>query len=116
MPPLWFLLELEKLRVNTGVIRITSGFRCWRHNFDIGGAPSSFHTMSYNKFADFGAADIQCIELMHAWQMNWIELVLGLLEATSIAGIIAHRANEHLWASYIHVDGREDPYFKIEED
>lgn len=38
------VVKLQKLRDLTGPLKVTSGFRCKKHNKDVGGSPTSQHT------------------------------------------------------------------------
>ena len=115
VPPIDFLMELEWLRQNTGPIIINSGYRCYNHNKFVGGTKMSFHTMFEDRFAKYGASDIRCPELMNAWGFTWLDIVKDLLDHTRLVGIIIHEGNGELSQSYIHVDGRGEPYFKREK-
>ena len=60
------LEKLEKLRLQWGVLRLTSGYRCERHNTQVGGVIHSLHK-------EGRAADVV---VLHNRQRAFIELAL----------------------------------------
>lgn len=42
-PSVALMIVLEDVRVNLGVTIITSGYRCFKHNTNVGGAKGSRH-------------------------------------------------------------------------
>lgn len=58
------IAKLQKLRDMVGPIHITSGFRCKKHNKDVGGTPTSQHTKGT-------ATDIQHKQLPYQVIAEW---------------------------------------------
>ena len=66
-----FMDRLDKAREIAGIpFRITSGYRCPRHNAKVGGVPNSAHTKGL-------AADIQVLESNERWKILRALLALG---------------------------------------
>lgn len=93
------LNRLEGLRAFIELpIIINSGFRCKKHNNDINGAPSSYHTLGL-------AADIRCPKL----SIKELRNKILAFDCWKKGGVI-------VYDTFIHVDSRDlwraKPYFK----
>lgn len=86
---------LERLRSKLNVpLRVTSGYRCPRHNAQIGGAPDSFHQLGLAVDIAPGSSDISVLDIAKA------AMEVGF------TGVIAYER-------HVHVDLRLIPYFKV---
>jgi len=84
--------RLEELRQRVGEpIRITSGYRCPKHNAEVGGSPVSLHMVG-------AAADIVVPGMDPIVVANYASTI-------GFGGIIVYR-------SHVHVDLRLVPYFQ----
>lgn len=91
-----FLAKLDRARSLSGVpFYINSGFRCTKHNKEIGGAPQSYHLKG-------AAADISCNN------QTRMRILIGLILA-GFTGIGIGR-------NFIHVDNRKDFYCYIAKE
>jgi len=94
------IYALEKMRADLGMpIIVTSGYRCPKHNAEIGGARDSYHMMGL-------AADITVREM----EIKTIaRLLVKIAMQVGFTGVI-------LYPKHVHVDLRFHPYFRINSE
>jgi len=88
---------LEKLRADIGgyPIYINSGFRCWKHNFDVGGVADSQHMK-------FTAADLACPS-----ELTYLEFYHACCDC-DLFGLHFDGIGWYFDSNFVHVDVRNN--------